>query len=85
MERRRFSLRRFLDLAAAARVGLFPAELVDRASSVGNTSAEGATALLLSSAARTRAEAIVRDCDYLELSTSAAFNGFYIDQMEFEE
>ena len=76
---------RFLDLAAAARVGLFPAELVDRASSVGNTSAEGATALLLSSEARTRAESIVHDCDYLELSTSAAFNGFYIEQMEFEE
>ena len=75
---------RFLNLQSAARIGLFPAELVDRASSVGNTSAEGASAMMLSSEARARAERIAQECDYLELSTSAEFNEFYIEQMEFE-
>ncbi|MBO4352022.1 MAG: DUF4445 domain-containing protein, partial [Eggerthellaceae bacterium] len=74
---------RYLNLQSAARVGLFPPELVDRASSVGNTSAEGATAMMLSTPARERALAIARESDYLELSTSATFNSFYIDQMEF--
>jgi len=74
---------RYLNLASAARIGLFPAELLDRAASVGNTSAEGASAMLISHKARTRAEQIVESCDYLELSTSASFNGFYVDMMEF--
>ncbi|MBQ3300869.1 MAG: DUF4445 domain-containing protein [Eggerthellaceae bacterium] len=74
---------RFLDMKAAARVGLYPAQLQDRASSVGNTSAEGASALLVSAVARDRAARIARECDYLELSTSAKFNGFYIEMMEF--
>lgn len=74
----------FLNLDSAARIGLFPAELRPRASSVGNTSGEGATALLVSSAARVREAEIVGKCDYLELSTSVAFNGFYVDMMEFD-
>lgn len=74
----------YLNLDSAAAIGLFPAELLDRASSVGNTSGEGATALLLSSAAREREKAIVESCTYLELSTSAEFNGYYIEMMMFE-
>ena len=74
----------FLNLASAARIGLFPKELLPLASSVGNTSGEGATALLVSSAARQREEHIVDICEYLELSTSSDFNSFYIQMMEFE-
>ena len=75
---------RFLNLASAARVGLFPAELLDRASSVGNTSAEGAAAMLISNSARARAEAIKNESQYLELSTSSLFNDLYVQMMEFE-
>lgn len=75
---------RFLDLSSAARVGLFPAELLDRATSVGNTSAEGAAAMLISNAARARAEAIKDESQYLELSTSSLFNDLYVQMMEFE-
>lgn len=74
----------YLNLESAAQIGLFPAELLPCASSVGNTSGEGATALLLSSAARAREAEIVEKCDYLELSTSAKFNQFYITMMEFD-
>ena len=74
----------YLNLASAAEIGLFPEQLLPCASSVGNTSAEGATALLVSRAARDREAEIAGKCDYLELSTSARFNSFYIEMMEFE-
>ena len=74
----------YLNLKSAAEIGLFPKELLDCAKSVGNTSGEGATALLVSSVARAREDAIVEKCDYLELSTSSEFNEFYVEMMEFE-
>ena len=74
----------YLNLQSAADTGLFPKELLPLASSVGNTSGEGATALLLSDAARAREVDIVDKCDYLELSTSMTFNGFYVKLMYFE-
>ena len=73
----------YLNLDSAAAIGLFPAELAPCASSVGNTSGEGATALMLSQAARNRELAIVEKCTYLELSTSSEFNDYYIEMMEF--
>ncbi|MDD5893659.1 MAG: ASKHA domain-containing protein, partial [Coriobacteriaceae bacterium] len=74
----------YLDLRNAARIGLFPEELLDKASSVGNTSIEGASAALFSSAAREELARIVEVCDYVELSGDAAFNAHYIDAMMFE-
>jgi uncharacterized 2Fe-2S/4Fe-4S cluster protein (DUF4445 family) len=73
----------YLNLESAAAIGLFPEELLPCASSVGNTSGEGATALLVSSAAHARESEIIEKCDYLELSTSAEFNDFYVEMMEF--
>ena len=74
----------YLNLESAAAIGLFPKELLRCASSVGNTSGEGATALLVSSVAQRREDEIVNMCDYLELSTSSEFNEFYVEMMEFE-
>lgn len=73
----------YLNLESAAAIGLFPKELLSCASSVGNTSGEGATALLVSSVAQQREDEIVEKCDYLELSTSSEFNEFYVEMMEF--
>ncbi len=73
----------YLNLKSAATIGLFPAQLLLVAKSVGNTSGEGATALLVSSAAHAREDEIVEKCDYLELSTSLEFNKHYIKMMEF--
>jgi len=74
----------YLNLESAAAIGLFPKELLPYASSVGNTSGEGATALLVSDAARVREAEISEKCDYLELSCSMKFNNYYINLMEFE-
>ena len=73
----------FLDLESAAAIGLFPSELLSCAASVGNTAAEGAAALLVSAEARARETELAEKCDYLELSTSTEFNGFYIEMMGF--
>lgn len=73
----------YLNLESAATIGLFPAQLLPVAKSVGNTSGEGATALLVSSAAHAREDEIVEKCDYLELSTSLEFNKHYVKMMEF--
>jgi uncharacterized 2Fe-2S/4Fe-4S cluster protein (DUF4445 family) len=73
----------FLNLASAAAIGLFPRELLNRAQSVGNTAIEGASAALLSSSARSELAEITMNCRYLELSTSPAFNGYFMDLMMF--
>lgn len=75
----------FLNIDAAAAVGLFPQELRDRAKSVGNMAAEGASLLLLSQEARARIQAVCAESEYIELSTHAVFNTFYMDCMAFEE
>ena len=75
----------YLNRENAARVGLFPSELVDRTRSIGNAAIEGAGAALLSGAAREEAQAIADGCEYLELSTNALFNDYYVDSMTFPE
>lgn len=75
----------YLNLRNAARVGLFPSELLSCAQSKGNLAIEGASLMSLSAAARNEALGIADTCDYVELSTSAAFNSFYVDEMSFEE
>jgi uncharacterized 2Fe-2S/4Fe-4S cluster protein (DUF4445 family) len=72
-----------LDLRSAARIGLLPARLADRAIVVGNASAAGATAACLSRRG-------LEDCDraraassYVELSSRPDFNEFYVERMFF--
>ena len=73
-----------IDLESAATIGLFPPELLDRAYAIGNAAGEGAAALLLSSKERERIAGLKERLEYLELSTTAAFNSFYVDAMAFE-
>ncbi len=73
----------FLDLGAAARVGLIPDELLYCARSVGNSAIEGASALLLSDEATDELDSIVGACEYIELSESKEFNEFYLGSMTF--
>ena len=73
----------YLNLESAACVGLFPEVLLPVAKSVGNTSGEGATALLVSGVAREREAEIVEKCEYIELSTSMTFNQLYVKLMGF--
>ena len=75
----------YLDLRNAAEIGIFPPELVDRAESVGNTSIAGASALLVSGAAREEIARIDEACEYIELSGDKTFNELYVEQMMFGE
>lgn len=74
-----------LNLRNAARVGLFPEELLGVARSVGNAAVEGAACALISSAAREASVDIAQHATYLELSTSSAFNERYLEAMEFPD
>ena len=75
----------YLNLESAARIGLFPFEMLPVAKSVGNTAIEGATAELVSADARKELAATIEATRYLELSTSAVFNSFYVETMMFSE
>lgn len=75
----------YLNLHHAATVGIIPHELEDRASSVGNTCIEGASAVLLSDDANNELDRIMEACTYIELSGDLSFNQFYVDCMLFEQ
>lgn len=70
---------------AAARIGLFPRELLPRVRMVGNCAGAGACAALLSGQARARMERVAREARYHELSLDPEFSEAYVDAMEFEE
>ena len=69
----------------AAAMGLIPAELGDRALSVGNAAAEGACAALCSPAARERAEKLGKAMKYVDLSADPVFMEHYVEEMFFGE
>ena len=73
-----------LDITNASRIGLIPPELSDCAQSFGNTAIEGISAALLSSRARADLAALAKRCDYIELSTSLAFNRYFLDCVSFD-
>lgn len=73
----------FLNIDAAARIGLFPAELKHVAKSIGNTAIEGAMALLINVEAREQERRIAEMAEYIELSTELRFNQYYVDCMMF--
>ena len=73
----------YMNLRNAARVGLFPEELLHCAHSVGNTAIEGTSAILINEGAKRHMDEIMETCDYIELSTSMEFNKFYVDEMMF--
>ena len=75
---------KFLNTHSAARIGLFPPELIDRVRSIGNAAIEGASALLVSQLAHEVAQDIKQSSEYVELSTSMAFNMHYVECMGFE-
>jgi uncharacterized 2Fe-2S/4Fe-4S cluster protein (DUF4445 family) len=72
-----------INLRNAARCGIFAPALLKRASAAGNTSIEGASAALLAPSARQTLAQIARNATYIELSTSAQFNQYFMEQMLF--
>lgn len=74
-----------INVRNAVRIGLYPEKLLPKARAVGNSSGEGASAVLISQEARDELDHVMEICDYLELSTSKEFNENYVEQMMFEE
>jgi uncharacterized 2Fe-2S/4Fe-4S cluster protein (DUF4445 family) len=75
----------YLDRQSAARIGLFPPELVDRVVVCGNSAGAGAQAVLCSAAAREELAKLPQQMQYLELSGNPRFTDAYMDTMLFEE
>jgi uncharacterized 2Fe-2S/4Fe-4S cluster protein (DUF4445 family) len=73
----------FIRPASAARIGLFPPELILVTEAVGNAAGEGAVSALLSARARAQLSDIQNQSIYLELSTQKGFQDAYIDAMFF--
>lgn len=74
-----------MNQASAARIGLFPAPLRDKAAFIGNGALGGAAMLLRSAVLRRRAEALAEEAEELALSESGAFMDRYIDGMALTE
>ncbi len=68
---------------AALRVGLLPDVQVDRVVPVGNAAGAGAARVLVDRESGAEAQTIVDNCRYIELSGSAAFQNFYMEEMMF--
>ncbi|MGN1382584.1 MAG: ASKHA domain-containing protein [Eubacterium sp.] len=74
-----------VDLKSAARIGMFPETLADRAVYLGNASLLGMEKACADHSAYAGMQEITTQCRYLELSGNAAFNDAYIGQMMFGE
>lgn len=70
---------------SAARIGLFPEELLDAVQIIGNGALGGASMLLLDSRFQQQAEQTAAMAQELELSASETFMDFYVDGMLFGE
>ncbi|HDY65586.1 MAG TPA: DUF4445 domain-containing protein, partial [Phycisphaerae bacterium] len=70
----------------AQRIGLIPADVpADRVSYVGNVSLHGAKWVLVSSAARRKAEQLAKQTNHVELSADMDFQTAFADSMIFPE
>jgi uncharacterized 2Fe-2S/4Fe-4S cluster protein (DUF4445 family) len=74
-----------VDPRSAARIGLIPPALADRAVAVGNASLAGATAAALSRSALEACREVRRLCSYVELSSMPLFNEAFVARMAFPE
>lgn len=72
-----------LDPSSAATIGLIPPALADKVRVYGNTAGRGAVECLFADGRRATKE-IAQSARYIELSTDARFNDFFIDFMGFD-
>ncbi len=75
----------FINKEKARRIGLFPFIELDKIIAVGNAAGKGALDVLLLEGEACKVEEIRTGAHYIELSTSALFNEYYVEQMFFGE
>lgn len=71
--------------SALVRMGMVPAEWIDRVSFAGNTSKAGALIALVDTGARRRAEAVVRHVTTIDLASHPDFQARFIGAMRFPQ
>ena len=75
----------YISIKSAADIGLFPAELLGKTESVGNTAGLGAISSALSEENYKKTKEIVKITEYVELSSDSFFNMKYMEEMVFPE
>lgn len=73
----------YIDIANATRIGVIPSIPTDRIHAVGNAAGAGASRVLLSSAARRRAEVLARTTTCLSLADQADFQETFLSSLSF--
>jgi uncharacterized 2Fe-2S/4Fe-4S cluster protein (DUF4445 family) len=73
----------YLDLESAIRIGMFPDLPRNRFQQIGNAAGLGAKALLISKGMRTKADQIVEEVEYIELTTQPGFTDAYMEALAF--
>lgn len=74
----------YLNLESAVKINLFPTLPRDRFHQVGNAAGAGAQEMLISRGSRLEAEAILKNMDYIELTTDPGFMESYMNAMGFD-
>jgi len=69
---------------SAAKIGLFPTELLNKVKMIGNGAAEGAFRVTCSSEQEKELTEIISKCQYIDLSTNSIWRDQYIENMIFE-
>ncbi len=75
----------FIDVENACRLGLLPAELKAKVVKIGNGAGLGAKQVLADGAELKRAQKLLKNISYLELSAHTAFQSLFVDEMFFPE
>jgi len=75
----------FIDAISAQRIGLLPQVALGKIIAIGNAAGRGALDVLLSEEEACNVEQIRERAQYIELSSSALFNEYYVEQMMFME
>ena len=73
----------YLRRESAVRIGLLPQECADKIATCGNAAGSGASAILCCNTLYNAVSDICGRCEYIELSTSAAFQDWYMECMCF--
>ena len=73
----------YLDVKNAGKIGLLPAELVERVTVLGNAALTGAAMLLLCTNLRASCEKLARETRIVELASNPVFVNEYVERMMF--
>ncbi len=73
-----------MNIRSAARIGLIPSELADRAQVIGNAALDGAAMLLLDANARGKLRALAALVQHVRLDGNPQFADMYVESMLFE-